>query len=181
MKKAPFLTGFTLASALSVQAMAIEPASTAGHASAAALLGWGFNDPAQFGLGLRGGYTLPMNVYVGGTFVYHLGSSQTVNAVEVSGNVFYLGVEGGYDIAAGPVVVRPYLGLGPAFLHSSSPTFSGFGGSIGGSNTETRFSAWPGVLGLYPIGSFFAGLDMRVLIVEHASAFSMFATGGMQF
>jgi hypothetical protein len=183
MKKAPLLLGFALASAISVPAMAMEDSPTAGHGSAAALLGWGFKDPAQFGIGLRGGYTFPVNVYVGGTFVYHLGKSQSIpGGGDFSANMYYIGVEGGYDIAAGPVVVRPYLGLGPAFVHASVPSVS-FGGitASGGSDTETRFGVWPGVVGLYPIDNFFVGLDMRVVIVSEATAFSLFATGGMQF
>jgi hypothetical protein len=91
--------------------------------SAAALLGYGFKDGVGLGLGARGGYTLPMNVYLGGTFVYHLGKS--VGGASV--NIFYLGVEGGYDITAGPFVIRPFLGLGPAFAHVSAPAIT-FGG-----------------------------------------------------
>ena len=59
--------------------------------SAAVLLGYGFKDGVGVGLGMPGGYTLPVNVYLGGTFVYHLGKSVPGGTV----NVFYLGFEEG--------------------------------------------------------------------------------------
>ena len=184
MKKAPFLLGFALASALSVPALAQQRASTAEHWSAAALLGWGFRDPAGFGLGLRGGYTLPMNVYLGLTLVYHLGKSDTIANVDVGANMYLLGVEGGYDIMAGPVVVRPFLGLGPVFIHLNQAYPTGLGTAVGNSDTFTKFGIWPGAAGLYPINDmFFVGGDMRVLIVPDSdgTAFSIFLTGGAQF
>jgi hypothetical protein len=152
-----------------------EPAPTAGHGSVAGLLGYGFKDGVNLGLGVRGGYTLPMNLYLGGTFVYHLGKSEN----EYSTNLFYFGAEGGYDIAAGPVVIRPYLGLGAATAQVSMPAIPGFTEKM--SNSETRFALWPGATVLYPLGSWFIGADARFLIVDDFNAFSMFATGGVQF
>ena len=170
MKKLPFVLGLTLASAVAVPAMAMEPAVTAEKWTVGAMIGDGFKDGVNFGLGVRGGYTLPQNIYVGGTFVYHFGTS----AGDASVNVFYLGPEAGYDIQAGPVVVRPYLGLGPAFAHVSLPApFP--------SDTETKFGVWPGVAGLFPIQNFYVGADMRVLIVSDFTAFSIFANGGVMF
>src|SRR5260221_6275858 len=90
-----------LAAAPARAEMAASP--TAEHWTVGALLGYGFKDGVGFGLGVRGGYTLPMNVYLGGTFMYHFGKS--VGPVDV--NVFYLGFEGGYDIAAVPAVLPP--------------------------------------------------------------------------
>jgi hypothetical protein len=171
MKKAPFLFGLTLASAIAVPALAELPtAPTAEHWSAGALLGYGFKDGVNFGLGVRGGYTLPQNVYLGGTFMYHFGKSEGPASV----NVFYLGVEGGYDFFVDPIIIRPYLGLGPAFGHVS-------GGGVLPSDTETKFGVWPGVSVLYPINNFFVGGDTRVLIVSDFTAFNLFATGGVTF
>jgi len=160
-----------------------EAAPTAGHGSVGALLGYGFKDGTNLGLGVRGGYTLPMNVYLGGTFVYHLGKSESTPFGDVKSNVFYYGFEGGYDIAAGPVVVRPYLGLGAATAKTSSPAFDlGAGQSFPATSaSETRFGLWPGASVLYPLGSAFVGADARYLIVEDYNAFSLFATGGVQF
>jgi hypothetical protein len=160
---------FTLLGAATAHA---AESPTAGHASIGGLLGYGFEDGINLGLGVRGGYTLPMNVYVGGTFVYHLGKSEETPFGDVSVNVYYVGVEGGYDIAVDPVVIRPYLGLGPAIAV----------GSIGDeSESETKFGAWPGATLIYPIGSAFVGGDARFLIVDDFNAFSVFATGGIQF
>ncbi len=49
------------------------------------------------------------------------------------------------------------------------------------SNSETKFALWPGATLLYPLGSAFIGADARFLIVSDFNAFSMFATGGVQF
>lgn len=152
-----------------------ETAPTAGHGSVAGLLGYGFKDGLNLGLGIRGGYTLPMNVYLGGTFVYHLGKSEG----DASVNVFYYGVEGGYDINAAPVVVRPYLGLGAATVKAKIPGIPGLFPET--SASDTKFSVWPGASVLYPIGSGFVGGDARFLIVSDYNAFSLFATGGVQF
>src|SRR5262245_53877024 len=80
---------------------AARAADGEGYGSVGALLGVGFmtssNIPdinaAGFGLGARGGYTLPMNVYLGGTLVYHLGGSRSFPDGDTSLNTFYFGVE----------------------------------------------------------------------------------------
>jgi len=163
-------------------AQAAEQSPTAGHASAAALLGYGVKDGVGLGLGVRGGYTLPMNLYIGGTFVYHLGKSESTAFGDVSTHLYYLGAEGGYDINVTPVIVRPYLGLGVATATATIP-----GGSFGGvtfpstSASDSRFALWPGGSVLYPLGNAFVGGDARFLIVSDFNAFSLFATGGWQF
>ncbi len=159
-----------------------QESPTAGHASAALLLGDGFKDGVGLGLGVRGGYTLPMNVYLGGTFMYHFGKSESTPFGDVSTHLYYFGVEGGYDIYAAPVLIRPYLGLGAATAVASVPggTFEGI--TVDGtSNSDTKFGVWPGVTALYPINNFFVGADARFLIVSDFNTFSLFATGGMQF
>lgn len=132
---------------------------------------------------MRGGYTLPVNVYLGGTFVYHLGKSEDTPIGKVSSNLYYFGAEGGYDFPAGPVVIRPYLGLGMATAKAEVPGMD-LGGGISTSAmkmSESRFAAWPGATLLYPIGNFFVGGDARFLIVSEMNAFSLFATAGLQF
>ncbi|HEY4105248.1 MAG TPA: hypothetical protein VGM44_15225, partial [Polyangiaceae bacterium] len=172
-----------------------QDASTAGHASAGLLVGDGFKDGFNLGFGLRAGYTLPMNVYVGGTFVYHLGKSQdqaipsfdpntgniTTTTISAKLNVYYVGAEGGYDIDAGPVVIRPYLGLGYA---TATASITGFP-----SVSQSKFAFWPGATLLYPLGGAFIGADARFVFISGATdengdaynAFSLFATAGMQF
>jgi hypothetical protein len=184
MKKS-ILTGllFVAATFAASSALAVEPAPTAGHGSVGALFGYGFKDGANLGFGVRGGYTLPANVYLGGTFVYHLGKSTDTPYGSSSVNLFYLGAEGGYDFAAGPVVIRPYLGLGMASVRVKTPEID-MGPLLtmpATSASESRFAAWPGATLLYPIDNFFVGADARFLIVSDVNAFSLFATGGLQF
>jgi hypothetical protein len=164
-----------------------------GYGSAGLLLGYGIVtssnsadiNPVGLGFGLRGGYTLPMNLYLGGTFVYHLGGSRSTPAGDYSINVLYFGVEGGYDIEAGPIVVRPYLGLGDAIGSSTVPQVClGPFGCVGGSVSSGSFALWPGAAVLYPMDSLFFGGDLRFLIPtdnSDATALSIFATGGLKF
>jgi hypothetical protein len=155
---------------------------TAGHGSVGALLGYGFKDGVGLGFGARGGYTLPMNLYLGGTFVYHLGKTESTPLGDAKTHIYYFGVEGGYDIDAAPVVIRPYLGLGAATASVTVP-----GGSFGGvsfpasSASDTKFGVWPGATLLAPLGNAFVGADARFLIVSDFNAFSLFATGGLQY
>jgi len=159
-----------------------EESPTAGHTSVGALLGYGFKDGVDLGLGVRAGYTLPMNLYLGGTFVYHLGKSESTPFGDVSTHLYYFGVEGGYDIYAEPVIVRPYLGLGAATASATVPSSTFAGVTVeGGSTSDTKFGVWPGATVLYPIQNFFVGADARFLIVSDFNAFSLFATGGAQF
>lgn len=163
--------GITLAAS---PARAEEGDPTAGKGSVGALLGYGFKGGTNFGFGARGGYTLPANVYLGATFLYHLG--KTVGAADTS--LYYFGIEGGYDIALSPVVIRPYLGFGRAVATIDMPEDVSLG--ITATEASTGYLGfWPGVTAIYPMGRFFAGLDARFLIVENFNAFSMFATGGI--
>ena len=90
-------------------------AKSSGGLSAAVLAGDGFKDGLNLGFGARVGYNID-KIYVGGTFVYHLGKSEDFGTLSSKANVYYFGAEGGYDLPAGPVVVRPYLGVGYATL-----------------------------------------------------------------
>ncbi len=160
------------------------PTASAMGPSAGLLVGNGFQDGYNIGIGARGGLTLPMNLYVGGTILYHLGKTESTAAGDVTANIWYLGGEGGYDIGVGPLTVRPYLGLGYANLRVSTPDFCGLGTCVGGSNSEGKLAFWPGVTGLVGIGNIFVGADLRYVLlvdVEDGNAFSAFATGGMSF
>ncbi len=152
--------------------------------SAALLLGYGFDDVFKLGLGVRGGYTLPMKVYVGGTFVYHLGTSVDVGAGQsVSVNIMMFGAEGGYELAAGPVIVRPYAGLGLAVVKVSEPAITVAGVTAGGgSASDSRVYFAPGVTVLYPVTSNIAvGADARVVIVSSDTALDLMLTGQYHF
>jgi len=164
----------------SAKAEASPSPTTAGAMpwSAALLLGDGFDAAEGFGLGVRGGYTLPMHVYLGVTFIYHLG-----NSAPVSTRVFYPGLEGGYELTAGPVLLRPYVGFGPVFVHTSFPTNS-IGGILegGGSTVATLFGGWIGGAVVVPFADrFFAGGDLRLVLVSGYTTAGVFLTGGVRF
>ncbi len=147
--------------------------------SIAPLLGYATNH-ANFGIGVRGGYTLPMHLYVGGTVVYHFGTSNDVpsfggKTVTASAHILYPGVEVGYDIHAGPVIVRPYggVGLGVALV------------SLGDeSDSKSSLALWPGCQVTYdiPRSPVFVGGDARLLVMTSGGdpSFGMFATAGMR-
>src|SRR5688572_5655094 len=104
-----------------ISAEGVDAAPASGPAkpiSAGLLLGYGISledGPNGWGLGfgLRGGYNLDA-IFLGARFVYYLGESQDVPAgiastIEVSFNIWELGIEGGYDIDAGGAIIRPGL------------------------------------------------------------------------
>jgi len=173
--------------AFALFALTTNTASAAGG-SAALLLGEGFKDGYNFGVGARAGFTLPMNVYVGGTFVYHLGKTEPSPQGDSKSNVLYFGAEGGYELGAGPLTVRPYMGLGYASASESKPPYCT--GSVCGapqSKSEGVGAIWPGATAIFPLGNFFVGGDVRYVIllgsdqVDIGNAFSIFVTGGTTF
>ena len=156
-------------------AILYAPTALAMGPSAAVLVGNGFNDGYNLGFGARAGFTLPLSVYVGGTFVYHLGKTESTPAGDVNLRVLYVGAEGGYDAGVGPLTLRPYLGLGYA---------SATGSALGLSSSEGKAALWPGVTALFGLGGLFVGADARYVVLldtEDANAFSVFATVGTTF
>ena len=149
--------------------------------SAALLLGNGFKDGYSVGIGARGGFTLPMSIYLGGTFVYHLGRSEGDDKL----NALYFGAEGGYELNAGPLTVRPYLGIGYANASVTRPGYCrGTVCPAPTSANEGKGAFWPGATAIFPIGNLFVGADARYVVVldaEDSNAFSLFATGGLTF
>ncbi len=135
------------------------------------------------GIGLRGGYTLPMKVYIGAAFVYHLGGSKDAEQVKYSGSTFYVGPEVGYDFEIGPVVLRPYAGLG----YGKAKAKAEAGGTTLIERDEGGFAVWPGVTARYPIDTFFVGADARYALITgtdkitNASGPGVFAMVGASF
>jgi hypothetical protein len=79
---------------------------------------FGTND-LGFGVGLRGGYTIPSSIYFGGVFDYFFGSTDTTSAlgasIETKTHLWLLGGEVGYDLGLTPdMVIRPFVGVGYA-------------------------------------------------------------------
>jgi hypothetical protein len=107
----------TVSSAMADRAEVHEGGSIAG------LTGFGANAyGANFGV--RGGYTLPSHLYVGGTILGNTGLGNSL--LPGWGLGFTMGGEVGYDIVAGPLVVRPYGGLG--FTSQTYNGYVGYGG-----------------------------------------------------
>jgi hypothetical protein len=103
------------------------------------LYGSAFGDPELNpygpGLGLRAGVTLPASLYLGASFDYFLGESETRGLIDVSSSLLQVLANVGYDAGLGPLTLRPSLGLG--FAESS---FEGLGGEV----SESDFVLSPG-------------------------------------
>ncbi|MBX3191705.1 MAG: outer membrane beta-barrel protein [Labilithrix sp.] len=150
----------------------------------ASMLGFGSANQG-FGLGVRGGYTMPMNVYVGGSFMYHVGTSTALLGQSVSSNAYYFAGEGGYDFQAGPVTIRPYAGLGYQVASISGPAPNTPAGTLVSQNANSVV-VYPAASAHWniPRSQFFVGGDTRVVIpLADASnaAFAMFGTAGAKF
>jgi opacity protein-like surface antigen len=116
-------------------------------------------NPYGGGIGLRLGVTLPASLYLGGSFDYFFGESET-NAVDVEQSISALTVMArvGYDLGIGPVTLRPQLGLGLAQTHAE------FGGV---STSESDFALAPGAEFIFGLGllSLSAEANYNVVLV----------------
>ena len=138
----------------------------------------------DLGVGVRAGAApfIVKRLWVGGSFTFHAGHTTTgeVNGAgfERSANGYYVGPEVGYDVELGPVLVRPYAGIGLGGF-TAFQTNAG----VSKSNTDTRVVVWPGITALYgfPRTRFFAGGDSRVVTVPGGPAFAAYGIGGMTF
>lgn len=165
-----------------VESRAEEVREAQGHRwSAAPLLGYGTND-LNVGLGARVGYTFDTPVYVGGTFLYHFGTDNVAvgpGVTESQARVYYPATEVGYDVGLGPVLLRPYGGVGVLFRQTSVTT-----NGLQASNTNTSLTVYPGVTAEYllPRTPVFVGGDARVLLPleNESTSLSVFATTGVK-
>jgi hypothetical protein len=126
--------------------------------SISAMLGFGFNDVYDFGIGVRAGYTLPQHIYIGGEFAYFFGGGDNV----YSYSTYNIGPEIGYDIglAAAPILIRPYVGLGLDGVSISS----NFCGNHCPSDPP-GFALWGGAMSTYNFTrNWSAGVDLRLII-----------------
>ena len=174
--------GILVASTLTASASFAQALGDTSGLSAAVLAGYGTNN-LNLGFGARVGYTLPaIPIYIGGTFLYHLGTSESSTipsftggaptTIDSSSSLYYFGAEGGYNISLGPVALRPYVGIGAATATVSI---------LGVSASATDFAIWPGAVLLVPVGPVFVGGDARVLHAGDNNYFGMFGTVGMKF
>jgi opacity protein-like surface antigen len=114
-------------------------------------------NPYGGGIGLRLGVSLPASLYLGGSFDYFFGESET-NAAEVeqSQSVFQLMARVGYDLEIGPVTLRPQLGLGVA---QSDADFGGV------STSESDFALAPGAEFIFGLGLLSLGAEASYNVV----------------
>jgi hypothetical protein len=154
--------------------------------SVAPVADFGTSKAYGFGAGARVGYTLASRVYVGGTFVYRVGESNG----PLTYAMYYFGPEVGYDVPAGPLVVRPYVGGGYGALrttyHGAAQLPGGGGMGVGDAFTgasQTPFF-WPGVTAFLPLGDALAlGADARVVFApgQDSSTGSLANNGSLRF
>lgn len=146
------------------------------------LIGFGTND-FNFGVGARAGYTFKTPVYVGGTFMWYGGetnSGVSPNAVtESKSNFYYPGVEAGYDFGfKGRFLVRPYGGVGILFDRERNTV-----NDVSVSDTGSALMIYPGVTGRYniPRTPAYVGGDTRLLIpLENKGAsYQLFFVAGV--
>jgi hypothetical protein len=167
-----------------------EPAQTLNAVDTrfALAAGLGYSsDNLNLGLSARAGKTLPNHVYLGGQLVYNFGGTvaQAAGAgysAQASYSAFYIGPEAGYDFVLAPVVVRPYAGLGIAWLTVSASSSGPSGtATASASATDTKLVVWPGATVLYAFDQspwYLAG-DVRFVSVPDGPAFGVFAAAGM--
>jgi outer membrane protein with beta-barrel domain len=124
----------------------------------------GDQDPSPYGvgLGLRAGVTLPMSLYLGGSFDYFFGESVTLDDVESSASLLQLMANVGYDLGLGPLTLRPSLGLGFAERNAD-----------GNGEDGSDFVASPGVEALVGLGLLSVSAEARYnkIFEDDADAF----------
>jgi hypothetical protein len=169
MKKA---LSVLVCSAVCAAAAAAEaaPPFTADTPSAAgrALYGLDLSDwnanPYGPGFGLRGGYTLSLGVYVGGSFEYFFGAREKEGGSEYSANVWQLRGEVGYEFGLTPaLVLRPQLAVGAARWQREDC----FGESLAGGESCVETSATdmtvaPGAVALFDLGLLFLSAELQL-------------------
>lgn len=137
-------------------------------------------NPWGTGIGLEGGYTLPViPVYVGGNAEYFFGGTLDSPQVDLDSNIWQLSAEGGYDFGIGDhVVIRPKLGLGYAFL--STETCIGDLGCQSDSDGKPLIA--PGAKFMLLLKSFQLSFDARyAIITSDPSAKAFIFSAGIGF
>jgi hypothetical protein len=140
------------------------------------------SDNLNFGLGLKAGYTLPMDLYVGGMFDYFFGEhdESTINGVhyESSFSFWMLSPEVGYDFGITPAfMMRPFGGIGLAAADvESCGQGPGVNYCVDGSDSDVVLTL--GGLASYSIGSVFFGGELRFLLYNDEALVIGFHAGG---
>ena len=155
----------------------IADAETQNKLQLVGMAGYGTNH-LNFGFGARAGYTLPYNVYLGASFQYFLGDTQTAYTMKVSARYFTFAGEVGYDFQIVPhVVVRPLLGIGAMW---ASEEICGVTSTGCQSQSDSHSLVELGGVFNYSWDPVFVGGEMRLVIVND-SAFVLGAHIGYMF
>jgi len=169
--------------AMLLSTIVAQGASTGG----ALLVGYGFDKGYKFGLGIRGGVTAPSGVYVGGTLLTHAGWTgvKIEQYHRPQTDVYYGGVEGGWEFSIDPLVVRPYVGVGYGLVHSSTMAVcTANTACFSGSSNDGAFALFPGVVALTKLGIVVVGADVRYVLLigtGYENAVGAFGTAGLSF
>ena len=148
------------------------------------LVGHGFDEGYNFGLGIRGGAATRPGAYVGGTVMTHLGRDgvKTEQFERPQTDLYYAGAEGGWEFAWGPLVARPYLGAAYGWVRSSTTT--GCPTCDSASSNDGAFALFPGFVALAKLGIVVVGADVRYVMLfgtDYANAIGAFGTAGLSF
>jgi hypothetical protein len=108
-------------------------------------------NPYGPGLGLRAGVTLPMSLYLGGSFDYFAGETDEGVIYDSSAASYQLMANVGYDLGFGPLTLRPVLGLGYA-----NATFEGLE-----DDSSSDFVLAPGAELIIGLGLLSVGAEVR--------------------
>jgi hypothetical protein len=140
------------------------------------------SDDLNLGLGLKAGYTLPMDLYVGGMFDYFLGEHEesTVNGFhsEYTFSFWLLAPEVGYDFGIVPsLMVRPFGGIGLAAVNGESCT-QGPGVNICNDFSDSDVGLLLGGLISYSVGPVFFGGELRFLLYDDEAVILGVHVGG---
>jgi hypothetical protein len=183
-----FATTFSVARDTKAQG-AIEKLNrrTAGSPTAELMLSYGFDDIYKLGFGARAGIdgiisSIP-NLYIGGVFSYHLGSSVTAFGNTFTTNALYGGADVGYNILldGNQLLLRPSAYVGVASF-TTGGTVNPFTGTSSGTLRNNEFLLAPGATLYFPvIDGVTIGVDGRFFVVSNASTFSLGATIGKSF
>lgn len=173
--------------AFAVLALAPAPAHALGNPftqnRAQVLGGFRFgSDDLNLGLGIKGGYTLPMDLYVGGSFDYFFGEHNESNVngfhTEYSFSFWLLTPEVGYDFGIIPaLMVRPFGGIGLAAVNGESCS-QGPGIDICNDFSDSDVGLTLGGLISYSIGPVFFGGELRFLIYDDEALILGLHAGG---
>jgi hypothetical protein len=128
----------------------------------------------RIGMGIRVGYSISDRFYIGGAFMYHLGTA--FGDTTVAG--YYPAAEAGYDYHVQGFTIRPYAGIGVFVTR-----VSGAAADLQVAN-DSALAFYPGVQFDYQVGPGFVGVDTRLLFIfatDRDASFGFFAVGGVRF